>query len=412
MRDFAAIGRKITFTLFLSQSIFSAGWITTATVNAIVGAELSGVVAWAGVPTAVFLVATALSAFIWGFVMERVGRRGGLTAGLTFGVVGAAMAGSAIVASSFVLFLAGMAFMGVAQASMQLGRFAAAEVHPPEARGRAIANVVLGGTIGAILGPLMVGPAGRLAAGAGLSEITGPYGASILLVGLVILLIFFRLRPEPMRIARELERQAEEQDQTLREARPIAEILRSPAVIVAVTAMVIGQVVMVMLMVITSLHMKDYNHSLTDISVVISAHTFGMFAFSIISGRLVDRIGREKVILMGALILVVASLAARLSPDVLPLAVALFLLGLGWNFSYVGGSTLLTDQLSSTEQARTQGFNDLLIGLASAVGSLGSGFVYSVLGYNAMGFVGAIVALVPLSVTLWWGRRRMRLRTV
>jgi predicted MFS family arabinose efflux permease len=113
--------------------------------------------------------------------------------------------------------------------------------------------------------------------------------------------------------------------------------------------------------------------------------------------------------MLGSLILILAGLSAGLSPDVLPIAVALFLLGLGWNFCYVGGSTLLTDQLSTAEQSRMQGVNDLFVGLASASGSLGSGFVFAAVGYQTMGFVGAAFATVPLILAVWWSRRRRRL---
>ena len=159
---------------------------------------------------------------------------------------------------------------------------------------------------------------------------------------------------------------------------------------------------MVMIMVITGLHMKALAHPLTSISLVISAHTFGMFAFSVVSGNLTDRLGRETVIMLGAGILILAGLSAGLSPDVLPIAVSLFLLGLGWNLCYVGGSTLLTDQLSPPEQSRMQGVNDLLVGLASAVGSLGSGFVFAVVGFQIMGFVGAGLSIIPFLVVIWW----------
>jgi MFS family permease len=164
-----------------------------------------------------------------------------------------------------------------------------------------------------------------------------------------------------------------------------------------------------MLMGITSLHMKNHQHALTDISAVFSAHTFGMYAFSIISGRLTDSWGRRPVILAGAGILLVACGLAPLSPNVLPLSIALFLLGLGWNFCYVGGSALLSDQLSPTERAKTQGTNDLLIGLASAAGSFGSGFIFSGLGYAAMGIAGAMASLVLLGLTGLWmtGRRQL-----
>jgi MFS family permease len=132
-----------------------------------------------------------------------------------------------------------------------------------------------------------------------------------------------------------------------------------------------------------------------------------MFAFSVISGRLADRQGRLPVIAAGSAALVLASLAAPLSTSVLPLAISLFSLGLGWNFCYVGGSALLADQLRPSEAARTQGFNDLLVGAASAVGSLASGIVFAAIGYAAMAAVGAAVGLVPLALAIAWRRTAM-----
>src|SRR6185369_15131956 len=172
-----------------------------------------------------------------------------------------------------------------------------------------------------------------------------------------------------------------------------------------VTAMVLGQVVMVAIMVITSLHMSNHMHNLHDISEVISSHTFGMYAFSVLSGRLSDKWGRGRVILTGSVTLLLACIAAPLSPNVLPLAVALFLLGLGWNFCFVGGSTLLADQLSPLERSRTQGANDLLVGLASAIGSLGSGFVFAASNYTVIAIVAGVVALIPFLMSLIWIRR-------
>ena len=409
MKDYENIARKTTRTLFLSQSVVSAALITTGTINAIAGAELSDVIAWAGVPATVLLVAAALGALTWGFVMEHIGRRGGLAIGLVLGALGALSAGFALWRASFPLFLVGMALMGFAQSAMQLGRFAAAEVNPADRRGRAIANVVLGGTVGSIIGPLLVGPASAAASNSGLNELIGPYGTGSILFIIGSMIAFTWLRPDPINIAKELALKDRETSGKTESIRVISEILREPAVLVAIVAMVVGQAVMVMVMVITSLHMKALGHSLADISLVISSHTFGMFAFSIFSGRLVDRLGREPVIMLGSVTLIIAGLSAGLSPDVLPMAFALFFLGLGWNFCYVGGSTLLTDQLSTAEQSRMQGVNDLFVGLASASGSLGSGFVFAAVGYQTMGFVGAAFAVLPLAFAFWWTRNRVRL---
>lgn len=405
MNNLESVARKITGILFAQQSLASAGFIAASTLNSIVGKELSQNPSWAGVPSAVYLLAGAFSAFVWGYVFDTMGRRGGLTTGLTIGMVGAGVTFYAIAIHSFPVFLAGMVLMGIANAAVQLGRFAAAEVNKPEHRGRAISNVVFGGALGAIVGPFVAGPAGGLVRAWGVDELAGAYLFAAILFAIGAVVVFIGLRPDPKEIGAQVAEQFPETVSASGQVRSVFQILRQPAAMVAVISMVLGQMVMVLVMVITSLHMRGHDHDLTDISAVISSHTFGMFAFSIISGRLADRWGRGTVILIGSATLVVACLAATVSPDVLPLGVALFLLGLGWNFCFVGGSTLLADQLSPLERARTQGFNDLLVGLASALGSLESGFIFASLGYNMMAYVSAAFALIPLVVVFVWLNR-------
>jgi len=407
--SFKGVQRKIIFTLFLSQSVVSAAMITTGTVNSIVGAELSGMIAWAGLPATIMLLSAALGAYSWGILIEKFGRRNGLSIGLILGIFGGLFSALAIWQNIYLLYLFGMALFGLASSAMQLGRFAAAEVSPEKTRGKAIATVVLGGTVGSIAGPLLVSPAGVLANRAGLNELVGPYGTALIFFAIASLIIFTWLRPDPTEIAKEIAQKNHSAETEFKPARSTPEILKQPGVKVAITSMVIGQAVMVMIMVITGLHMKALTHPLTSISLVISAHTFGMFAFSVISGGLTDRLGREPVILLGGGILILAGLSAGISPDVLPIAVSLFLLGLGWNLCYVGGSTLLSDQLSPSEGSRMQGVNDLFIGLASAIGSLGSGFVFAAVGFQIMGFVGAAFAVIPLVVVFLWLRNPTRL---
>jgi MFS family permease len=391
------------------MSFGSAGFIVAATVNTIVGADISGNPAWAGLPAAFFTLGTAISAFLLGFAMDRFGRRLGMVLGMVVGLVGVVMAAIAIGIISFPIFLAGMAFSGAARAALQLGRFAAAEVHPPEQRGRAISNVVIGGTVGAVLGPWLAGPMGQWAIQAGYDEMMGPYVASFILIALAALVVFIMLRPDPKELGQDVARLHPDSLVDEDQVRSLSQIFRVPAAAVAIMAMVISQVVMVMLMGITALHMRDNNHQLLGISLVISSHTFGMYAFSIFSGQLSDRWGRGPVILVGAAGLVLACIFAPLSPNLVPLAVSLFLLGLGWNFCYVGGSSLLSDQLNHLERAKTQGFNDLLVGLATAIGSFISGLIFAAMGYGLVGAVGVVLALIPIGMTLWWqmGQRRL-----
>ncbi|MBL8062162.1 MAG: MFS transporter [Anaerolineales bacterium] len=402
MNDLESIARKITAILFAQQSLASAGFIAAATLNSIVGKELSQNSSWAGVPTAVYLLAGAFSAFMWGYVYDAIGRRNGLTAGLSTGVIGSGVTFYAIAIHSFALFLGGMVLMGIANSAVTLGRFAAAEVNKPENRGRAISNVVIGGTVGSVIGPFVTGPAGSLVGSWGIDELAGAYLVAAVLFAIGAVVVFAGLRPDPREIGAQVAEQFPETLIRHKHVRSVFEIFRQPAALVALSSMVLGQMVMVLVMVITSLHMRGHNHELTDISAVIASHTFGMYAFSILSGRLADKWGRGVVILIGSATLVVACIAATISPDVLPLGVALFLLGLGWNFCFVGGSALLADQLSPAERARTQGLNDLMVGLASAFGSLESGFIFTSLGYNMMAYVSAAVALVPLAVVVVW----------
>jgi MFS family permease len=402
--DRRAIARKTVWVLFTAQCFGSAGFLATATINTIAGARLTGQPALAGLPSAIYQVGVALTALMWGYGMERWGRRGGLTLGLVLGAVGALLTTWAVVNSAFLLFLAGLVLMGTANSALQLARFAAAEVHPAAERGRAISNVVIGGTAGTLIWPGLSQLVGPIMQRRGLDELAWPYLVAMVLFLVAAAVTFVLLRPDPRDVGRRLAAELAELPSAApsRPARTLQQIFSQPPALVALLAMVFGQAVMVAIMTITSLHMKGHNHSVPDISLVISSHVFGMYAFSIFSGRLADRFGRGPVILAGSATLILACLLAPLSPDLLPLGVALFLLGLGWNFCYVGGSSLLSDQLAPSERARTQGFNDLLIGLVSALGGFGSGEIFAAVGYGAMGLIGAAAALVPLSLALWW----------
>jgi MFS family permease len=337
--------------------------------------------------------------------MERIGRRRGFALGQLVGVAGSTVAGTAVILSSFPLFMVGLVLMGMARASADLGRFAAAEVHLPDHRGRAIANVVVGGTVGSVLGPLLVGPTGEIALAVGFPELAGPYGAAAVLWVSAGVIVFLGLRPDPRDVARDLGRLHPESVAHRGGTRRLAEIVRLPGVVVAIVTVVFAQMVMVMLMVMTSLHMKVLGYPLSQISLVIAVHTLGMFALAIVSGRLTDRLGRGPVIVLGSVILVGSCLMAAPSTALVPLLIALFLLGLGWNFVYVAGSTLLADQLSPTERAKTQGLNDLFLGLAAATGSFGSGIIYAGGGYGVLSVVAAAAAVVPLVLAVWWQSR-------
>ena len=408
MTELPKLARKITWVLFVAQSLASAGFIAAATINPILGAKLADDRSWATLPTAVYLLSGALSASAWGYIMDRIGRRNAIVVSLVIGVLGNILVLLAIPASSFLLVTLGLILMGITNSAIALARFAAAEVNAPEQRGRAISTVVFGGVVGSILARVSAVPMGDFAISIGMDELAGAYLATLVLFAIAAVIVFFGLRPDPRDLGREVARLHPELElRPVGESRPIWQILRQPAALTAVIAMALGQVVMVAIMVITSLHMEDHQHARSDIYSVISAHTFGMFFFSVISGRLADKWGRGVVILIGASTLLLACIIAPISPDVLPLGIALFLLGLGWNFCFVGGSALLADQLSPLERSRTQGTSDLLVGLASAVISLSSGFIFVAAGYTVIAIIAGALALVPLIMSLAFLRRKV-----
>ena len=408
MEKLRKISARIIAALFTAQSLTSAGTAAMAAVLAIVAVELSGKASWAGVPNSILQLAAAGSAFWFGYLWERIGRRHGITLGLGLGAVGLYLMFTAIQSGNFWILLAGVIGAGFARSAMQLARFTAADISPPNQRGRAISYVVLGGTVGAVAGPLIADPANNLGRSLGFAEWSGPIGAGALLFALAAVVVYLGLQPEPSQIVRQMDTLYPDKKETEYTARALFEIIRQPAVLTATVTMAISQMVMIMVMGITSLYMKSLSQELGAISRVFSAHMVGMFAFSIFTGQLADRWGRVPVILTGSGILMASFVLAPMFPTALMLGISLYLLGLGWNLCFVGGSALLSDQLTSGERARTQGFNDLFLGLASAVGSLVAGWIYDSGGYGALNATAAGLTLIPLIFLGWWFLLRRR----
>ena len=398
------IARKITRTLFLSQCLSSAGFVAAFTVNALVAVDITGKPAMAGVPGGIYVSGQAGGSLLWGYVMERSGRRVGIAAGQVFGVAGSALAVAGVFQRSLLFLLAGLFLVGLARSAVDLGRFAAAEIHPPEERGRAVSRVVLGSTAGAIVGPLLVGPMAALAVGPRKLGLAGAYFAGGLALLAAAVLVFVRLRPDPRDLAREWFASASPKESVARQS--VWRVLRRPGVRVAMLVLAFTQTAMMIPMSITSVHMKQHAHALGAVSFVISAHTLGMYAFSLWSGKFTDRKGRAPAIIAGAVVMVFGCALAGPSPGTWALTVALFALGLGWNLSYVAGSALLSDQLAPGERSKMQGLNDLVMNVTSGISQIASGLLAARSGYAAVCAAAAGAAIVPLVAACWWRRWR------
>ncbi|MBI1296737.1 MFS transporter [bacterium] len=405
-----AVQRRITATLFTAQSLFSAATIAAFTMTPIVAAAITGSEALAGVPSTVLMLGRAAASYPLGWLMDKTGRRVGLSVGFFIGVLGLLASTIAVQYGSFLVLCIGSILIGMGRAASEQTRFAAADAYEPSARARAIGTVVFAGTIGAIGGPLLVGPASALMGGAGYNPDAGPYAFSTLILLLALGLLIIFLRPDPKDIAAQLDAEdARVNHKTVvdtgeRGLRVLWPILRRDMVMLSLVAMVIGQLVMSLIMVITPLHMRHYDHSNDAIAWVIAAHNLGMFGLSNFTGWLIDRLGRIPMILVGGIVLVIASAMTPLSPTFTVLATALFLLGLGWNFAFIAASSLLSDALEPHERGRIQGVSETMVALAAGLSSLGTGGAFALGGIVAVAAVGLAFSLVLIVVAFWYNR--------
>lgn len=410
------VSRRITGALFLAQSLFSAATIVAFTLTPIIAASLSGSERQAGIPVTFTLIGRALIAYPIGWLMDRYGRRNGLSLGYLFGTLGTAVSVFAIMAGSFLGFIFGALLVGAARGSAEQSRYVAAEVQPISRQAKAMGLIVFAGTLGAIGGPLLVAPSGQLANFLGLPTYTGVFLSATIMLALALLITFAFLRPDPLTISQRLaisqtltaapepEKRQGLSKSEMPPARSLRQVFSQPTMLLAVAALAIGQMVMTLLMVITPLHMSHHHHAEGAISLVIMAHTLGMFGLSGLTGWLIDRFGQVTIILAGALILVLSSLMTPWSPQFFPLALALFLLGLGWNFCFLAGSALVSKGLEAHERGRIQGANEMLVALAAGAGSFGTGFLFAWGDIWAVSLVGMFFSLLLVGMTLFWQR--------
>ncbi|HSK06883.1 MAG TPA: MFS transporter [Acidimicrobiia bacterium] len=389
---------RLTAVLFGGVALGSTAHIAAVTVSTLAVDEITGSSTLAGVPSASAVVGTALGTSLLTLSMARRGRRPGLIWGYIVAASGAIASLFAMATLSFPLLIAGMALLGVGNASNALARYTAADMHPPDRRGAALGIVVWASTVGSVLGPALLQPSGRVALDLGRSELAGGYLVSLTFLVLALLLYVVALRPDPASLA-------EAASGVPRVRGDLWAALRMPQVRVALTAMVTGQVVMVMIMTATPLHLRHHGSDLGIVGLVMSAHTLGMFALSPITGRLVDRYGGTGVALGGVGLLGLSALAAASAPNqsTALLLVTLFALGFGWNLAFVSGSSLLTGGMGSELRARLQGRVDSIAWGSGALASITSGVVYQATDYRVTSLIGLVLLVLPAVII---GRRR------
>lgn len=391
-----ALQRRTLAVVVVSQVLSGAGLAAGVTVGALLAQQMLGQQGLTGVPAALITLGSALAAFTVGRITHGRGRRSGLAVGFAAGGLGAFGVVTAAAAGSVPLLLASLFVYGAGMATNLQARYAGADLAAVRRRGTAISIALFSTTIGAVAGPFLVGPLGRIATSHGLPALSGPFllaGVAYLAAGAVL---FALLRPDPYLVARQL-------DTTVRGVSTAAvdnAERRGPGAAVGAMVMVLTQIAMVAIMTMTPVHMQAHHHGLTAIGAVIGIHIGAMYLPSPITGHLVDRVGRIPMSVAAAVILLLAGVTAAVAPvDSMPLLiVALALLGLGWNCGLIAGTALVVDATDPGNRARTQGSIDVLVALGGAGGGALSGLVMAESSYATLSLLGGALSLlfIPL----------------
>jgi MFS family permease len=371
--------------LFLGVATSALGYTMMVPVLPLTAEDLLGSARWSGAPSALATTGVAFGSTWIATLIARRGRRPALIAGYWTAALAALVVALGAATGQFPVMAIAIFVLGAGYSASRLSRYAAADLYEPARRSAAIGWNVWAATVGSVVGPLLLTSAERLSLSVGIPAMAGPFlfaSCAFALSGMALSAFY---RP-PGSVALPAVPSG------------VVEAHGSVAgVRLAAVSLVVCQAVMVLLMTMTPIHIRHGGHGLDAVGIVFASHTFGMFAFSPAAGILSDRIGRVPMIVIASIVLVASGLlAAASAPGSTALAVALFLLGLGWCFGFVAASALLTESAAPSRQLRLQGVVDSFVWGSAAASGLLSGVLLSAVGYATLSYIGAVVALVPL----------------
>jgi MFS family permease len=401
--DLAAVQRRTLRVLVTAQIFSGAGLAAGVTVGALLAQDMLGSTSMAGIPSALFTVGSAAAAAGVGHLSQRWGRRSGLAGGYLTGALGSVGIVIAAVANNIPLLFVSLFIYGAGTATNLQARYSGADLAQPDHRARAVSTVLVATTLGAVIGPNLVGILGTLADTVGIPRLAGPFLLAALAYFAAGVVIWILLRPDPLLLAA----RADLAPSASIEFTSTAEIGTNtrgfgPAVLAGTTVMMITQFVMVAIMTMTPIYMQHHHHDLGAAGLVISIHVAAMYLPSPLSGALVDRYGASITAGLAALTLIAAGAVASLVPahSIAALAVALGLLGFGWSLGLIAGTTTITNATPVASRAKIQGTVDLFIAVAGAGGGLLSGIVVASTSYPTLAVLGAATAAVIVPILL------------
>lgn len=383
---------RLIGTLFASNALSSTAFIGIVTVSSLVAEQITGSASLSGFPNTMGTVGTAAGAAILSALSFRIGRRRTFAAGLALAASGALLAALSVGLNSFPILLVAMVVLGFGRSVSHLARFAAGDLRRPSRRASAISLIVWASTIGAVMGPLLLGPSSTMATLAGFDQLVGPISVGVAGFSLAAAVTFLGLRPEPLTLT------ITPEGEHPGDASPFRRIFAIPTVRLAIVAVMTSQFVMVLIMTMTPLHIRGNGGSLGTVGVVMMAHTLGMFAIAPITGKLVDRYGPRRLIIAAVAVLIVSALGAATAPagNITMLVVGLFLLGVGWNFGFVAASTELQIGLPIADRLKIQGVADAITWISGGIGAAISGVILGASSFAVLAIIGAVFALAPI----------------
>jgi MFS family permease len=377
--------KKNVAVLAACQALLFTNNSTAIALNGLAGYALAADKSLATLPVTGWVIGAALTTYPASLLMQRIGRRAGFTIGALTGMAGAAICSLALWLGNFWLLCFGTMVFGVYNAVAQYYRFAAADAVSADFKAKAISLVLAGGLVGGIIGPETSKFTVDLLS-------TRYLGAYLSLIAFLLVVLF---------VVQLLDIPAPTAAENKAPARPLKRIMAQPEFIVAVLSAAIAYGVMNLLMTATPLAMGVCGHPYAAAATVISWHVIGMFGPSFFTGSLIKRFGVLQVMFAGALVLYVCVGIALSGISVMHFWLALLLLGVGWNFLYIGGTTLITEVCAPAERARTQGANDLIIFIVMATSSFASGMLLETNGWQMLNYL-ALPFITVAGIALLW----------
>jgi MFS family permease len=405
-----ALYKRTLFVVVLSQIFGGAGLAAGITVGALLAKDMLGTESVAGLPTALFTLGSAVAALIVGWLSQRFGRRSGLASGFLAGGLGAVgVVVSAVTNNNFLLFASLLIYGGGSATNLQ-ARYAGTDLANKKQRATAVSIAMVSTTFGAVAGPNLVEVMGDFALSNGIPALAGPFilaAAAYILAGLVLL---FFLRPDPFIVSRAIAA-AQSRDKSGNTGfMEETQSTNKRGVAVAALVMVITQLVMVAIMTMTPVHMGKHGHGLSEVGMIIGFHVGAMYLPSLLTGVLVDKVGRKVMAVASGVTLLSSGILAAVAPgdSMLVLTIALILLGLGWNFGLISGTALLVDATNTVSRAKIQGKIDVLIALSGASGGMMSGMIVAHSSFAFLSLAGAFLSLLLVPVVIWSSTRENR----